>query len=94
MSLTSVQFTKAKQNLSDLVSKAEKGEGSMILRNSKEAAAIISATAARLVPLVEAVIREFGESIEVSHDPDVLEAYHRGLADLEREDIIWYDTED
>ncbi len=92
MALKCVSVTEARSNFSDLLDEAVDGVGTMIIRNSREAAALIPAHLARFMPLVEAVLCDLGASVELSHDPEVMEAYRRGLADLEREDIAWYEV--
>ena len=62
MALKCVSVTEARSNFSDLLDEAVDGVGTMIIRNSREAAALIPAHLARFMPLVEAVLCDLGAS--------------------------------
>jgi prevent-host-death family protein len=86
---TTYTASEARTKLPDLLDRAEKGKNSLIIRNSKTVAAIVPAQFASIAPLVAAVLRELGESLEMSIDPDVIEAFRRGQDELERGELIW-----
>jgi PHD/YefM family antitoxin component YafN of YafNO toxin-antitoxin module len=90
--LKMISAGEARSGLSAVLDDAEEGKGTMIIRNSRETAAVIPAHLARFVPLIEEILCDLGESVETSQDPEILEAYRRGMADLEREDIEWYEV--
>lgn len=92
MALKTISANEARSKMSSLLNDAEEGRGTMIIRNSKETAAVVPAHVARLMPLVEDILKDLGESLELSNDPDMLEQYRRGLVDLRREDIEWYEV--
>jgi prevent-host-death family protein len=92
MALKTLPAHEARTRFSDVLNDAETGQGTMIIRNSKETAAVIPPQLARLLPIVHDLLCDLGESVEMSQNPDILEAYERGKADLEREDIEWYEV--
>jgi hypothetical protein len=61
----------------------------MLIKHSKPAAAIVSAEVGEWGPLLVRLMIEYGVSLEMSRDPDVLAAYRRGQAELEAEQIVW-----
>ncbi len=92
MALNTISAAEARNNFSSVLDAAEGGKGTMIIRNSKQTAAIIPPELARLVPLLEAILRDMGESIKMSEDPEVLEAFRRGMDEIAREEIDWYEV--
>lgn len=92
MALKTMSAGEARSKMASVLDDAEEGRGTMIIRNSKETAAIVPAHLARLMPLVEDLLSDLGESLEMSRDPEALEQYRRGSADLAREDIEWYEV--
>lgn len=91
MALKTMSVMEARSKMASVLDDAEEGRGTMIIRNSKETAAIVPAQFARLMPLVQELLSDLGESIEMSRDPEMLEQFRRGLADQAREDIVWYE---
>jgi prevent-host-death family protein len=87
--MKTLSVTEARKDLSGVVSRAEGGESVMLIKNSKPAAAIVSAEIGELAPILMALMREYGISLEMSRDPDVLEAFRRGQAELERGEVVW-----
>ncbi len=92
MALKSMSVGEARNNMSAVLDDAEEGHGTMIIRNSKETAAVVPAHLARLIPLVDRILRDLGESVEMSRDPEIIERYRRGSDDLTRKDIVWYEV--
>ena len=92
MALKSLPVTEARDQLSKVLDDAESGKGTMIIRNSKETAAVVPAYLARLLPLVHSIISELGESLEMSDDAEILEAFERANADVGPENITWYEV--
>ena len=92
MALKTMSAMEARSKMASVLNDAEEGRATMIIRNSKETAAIVPAHLARLMPLIQDILQDLGESVEMSNDPDVLEQYRRGIADLQREDIEWYEV--
>ena len=82
----------ARENFSHLLDDAASGQGTVIYRNSKPAAAVIPAHLADLLPVVHAILCELGESVELSHDPEILDAYERAQGELARGEITWYEV--
>ena len=64
----------------------------MIIRNSIPTAAVVPAELVEILPLVQSIINDMGESIQLSRDPEILEAFRRGRSELENEDIEWYEV--
>jgi len=92
MALKSMPAKEARDKFSDLLDDAEGGRGTVIYRNSKPTAAVVPPQLADLLPVVQAILCELGESVELSHDPEILAAYKRGQAELEHGDITWYEV--
>jgi len=92
MALKSMPAKEARDKFSDLLDDAEDGRATVIYRNSKPTAAVIPSQLADLLPVVQAILCELGESVELSDDPEVLAEYERGQAELERGQVIWYEV--
>jgi hypothetical protein len=56
------------------------------------AAAAIPPDLGDLVSVVQAILFEFGESVQISHDPDILAAYERAQGELARGEITSYEV--
>jgi prevent-host-death family protein len=88
-----VPAKQARENFSGLLDDAESGKGAVvIIRNSKPAAAVVPPEFAEALPLVQAILSDLGLSLEMAQDQEVVRAYQRGLDDIAREDIVWYEV--
>lgn len=92
MAIKSISAKDARAGLPRILDDAASGQSTMIIRNSKPTAAVVPAQLAELLPLVHSIMKELGESIQLSRDPEVLEAYRRGQTELENQDIEWYEV--
>ncbi|MDE2573155.1 MAG: type II toxin-antitoxin system prevent-host-death family antitoxin [bacterium] len=72
----------AKASLSRLLDEAEKGYSCLIVRHSKPSAVLVPAEKAPLLEIVDAVLREVGESLALSSDEEVIAAVKRGEAEI------------
>jgi prevent-host-death family protein len=90
--MKSIAAKEARDNFSALLDNAERGKSAIVVRNSRPAAAIMPAESARLAPIIDAVMKEFGLSVEMSEDAEILEAYARAKDEMERGEIVWYEA--
>lgn len=92
VALKSMPAKEARGRFSELLDDAASGKGTVIYRNSKPAAAVIPPDLADLVPVVQAILFELGESVQLSHDPEILAAYEQAQGELARGEITWYEV--
>jgi antitoxin (DNA-binding transcriptional repressor) of toxin-antitoxin stability system len=92
VAVKSVPAGEARKEISRILSDAEGGQCTLIIRNSKPTAAVVPAQLADLLPLVHAIMCDLGESIQLSRDSDILVAFENGQRELERGDIEWYEV--
>lgn len=92
VAIKSISAKDARAGLPRILDDAASGQSTMIIRNSRPTAAVVPAQLAELLPLVHSIMKELGESIQLSRDPEVLEAYRRGQTELENQDIEWYEV--
>jgi len=86
-----MSVTEARADFSGVAARAKNGTVTMVYKNSKPEAAVVSPEIAEAAPFVIALLREFGISLEMSRDEDLLAAYRRGLEEVERGDVVWED---
>ena len=79
----------ARNHFSDALEAAEGGETTMIIRHSKHVAALVPAQDLDTYNMVIGVMRELGELIEISNDPEIVAAVQKGKDDISRGNISW-----
>lgn len=93
VAIKNVTSTDAREEWSELLDKTQNGNcGALIIRNSREAAALLPPHFAMLLPLVDSILRDLGESLTISEDPEIIAAFERACVDLGREKISWYEV--
>ena len=88
--IDSVPITEARKNIAELISKAEGGKSTLIVRNSKPAAGLVPASIIGMLPAIMTVLRELGQTELMSHDKSIIEAVRKAEEELQRGDITWY----
>ena len=92
VAVKSISAKDARAGLPRILDDAASGRSTMIIRNSIPTAAVVPAELVEILPLVQSIINDMGESIQLSRDPEILEAFRRGRSELENEDIEWYEV--
>jgi antitoxin (DNA-binding transcriptional repressor) of toxin-antitoxin stability system len=69
-----ISAKEARANFAALLDDAEQGRSHVIIRNSRIAAGIVSPEQVTLLPMLEAVLHEIGESLAMAADPAVVAA--------------------
>ncbi len=72
---------------------AEKGLTTVILRHSRPSAAVVPASELSAFHLFRRIMREVGETLEVSRDPKIIAAVKRSQEQVNRGEIYWDDEE-
>lgn len=72
---------------------AENGTTTVILRHSRPAAAVVPASELEAYNIVRAILRDVGESLDISRDEDIIAAVRRSRDEIARGEIVW-DTGD
>jgi PHD/YefM family antitoxin component YafN of YafNO toxin-antitoxin module len=83
----------ARDQLTSILDDAENGKTTVILRHSKRSAAVVPAEDLDTYELFRRVMREVGETLELSHDPQIIAAVHASQNAINRGEIIWDDEE-
>jgi PHD/YefM family antitoxin component YafN of YafNO toxin-antitoxin module len=83
----------ARDNLTAILDDAELGRTTLILRHSRPSAAVVPAAELETYRLFRRVMREVGESLEVSRDPEIVAAVRASEDALKRGRIIWDDED-
>jgi PHD/YefM family antitoxin component YafN of YafNO toxin-antitoxin module len=81
----------AREQLPSILDNAEKGETTMILRHSKPSAAVIPASEIETFHFFQQMMREVGETLELSRDPEVIAAVKRAQHQINHGEIVWDD---
>ncbi|HEV3156567.1 MAG TPA: hypothetical protein VGZ00_04410 [Candidatus Baltobacteraceae bacterium] len=81
----------ARDNLTDILDDAEQGRATLILRHSRPSAAVVPVVDFEAYKLFRRVMREVGETLIVSRDPDVIAAVRSSQEAINRGEIIWDD---
>ena len=89
--LKTVPAGKARNNFSELLSDAEQGEATMIIRNSTPVAALVPAELAEFLKLTKLIVHELGVSELMSKDADIVEMVKRADEEIALGDIVWYE---
>jgi len=82
MAIKIVGAKAARESLPALLDEVAKGHASLIVRNSKPAALLLPPDMEALLGIVEAVLRETGESIAISRDSEIIDAVRAGEAEI------------
>jgi len=70
---------------------AEKGFTTVILRHSRPSAAVVPASELPAFHMFRRIMREIGETLEVSRNPEIIAAVHRSQDEVNRGQIFWDD---
>jgi antitoxin (DNA-binding transcriptional repressor) of toxin-antitoxin stability system len=84
----------ARSQLPGILDDAEKGTTTVIYRHSKPSAFVAPANLLGQFELFQRVMREVGESLEVSRDPEIIAAVRRAQDAINRGHIIWDEGEE
>jgi len=68
---------------------AEKGLTTVILRHSRPSAAVVPASDLPTFNLFRRIMREVGETLEVSRDPEIIAAVKHAQDETNRGQIFW-----
>ena len=80
-----------RKDLHAVLNAAEEGQTTLIVRNSKPSAAMVPAADLEVFDLFRMLLRELGESLELSRDPEVLVAVRAAQERIARGNVIWDD---
>jgi prevent-host-death family protein len=79
----------AREQLSGILDDAENGKTTVILRHSRPSAAVVPAADLDAFNLFRQIMREVGETLEMSHDEDLIAAVRASQDELNRGEIVW-----
>jgi len=84
-----IAATAARGQLNGILDDAEKGKTTVILRHSRPSAAVVPANDLEAFRVFQKVMREVGETLQLSRDPEIVEAVKRSQDAINRGEIIW-----
>lgn len=84
-----IAATAARGQLNGILDDAEKGKTTLILRHSRPSAAVVPANDLDAFQIFQRVMREIGETLQLSRDPEIVEAVKRSQEAINRGEIIW-----
>lgn len=87
-----INSSAARDNFRDLVDDAQRGISHIIVRNRKAVAAVVNPEVALLAPIVREVLLEFGESLQMSEDPDIIAAVKAGMQEIAEGRTVVYEV--
>jgi len=87
-----ISAKEARANFAALLDDAEQGRSHIVMRNSRIAAGIVSPEQAKLLPMLEAVLHEIGESLAMAVDPVIVAAVRAAEEEAEIGYIVSYDV--
>jgi PHD/YefM family antitoxin component YafN of YafNO toxin-antitoxin module len=79
----------ARDQLTTILDDAENGKTTVILRHSKRAAAVVPAEDLDAYELFRRVMRDVGETLEISRDPEIIAAVKASQDAINRGEISW-----
>ena len=79
----------ARGHLNRILDDAENGIATLILRHSKPSAAVVPASEMEAFRLFQRLMREVGEALEVSEDPEIIAAVLEAQDQINHGHIIW-----
>jgi len=79
----------AREQLTGILDDAENGKTTVILRHSKPSAAVVPAADLDVFNLFQRIMREVGETIEMSQDADIIAAVRASQDEMNRGEIVW-----
>jgi len=89
--LKTVAAAEARDNFSELLSNAENGEATLIIRKSKPAAALVPAELADYLKITKQIVHELGVSELMASDNNIVERVKRADEEIGRGEIVWYE---
>jgi len=84
-----IAATAARGQLNGILDDAEKGKTTLILRHSRPSAAVVPAKDLDAFQIFQRVMREIGETLQLSRDPEIVEAVKRSQEAINRGEVIW-----
>ena len=81
----------AREGLAGILDDAEHGRTTLILRHSRPSAAVVPATDLDVYRFFRRVMREVGETLEVSRNPEIIATVRAAQIAVNRGEIIWDD---
>jgi len=81
----------AREHFTNILDDAEKGETTLIVRHSRNSAAVVPASDLESFMLFKKILRELNETIELSEDPETIAAVIRAQEQINRGDVVWHD---
>ncbi len=79
----------ARGHFTDILDDAEKGKITVILRHSRPSAAVVPAADLVQFDLFRQIMREVGETLQVSRDPEIVAAVKKSQSALDGGEIVW-----
>jgi len=79
----------ARGHLNRILDDAENGIATLILRHSKPSAAVVPASEMEAFRLFQRLMREVGEALEVSEDPEIIAAVLEAQDQINQGHIVW-----
>ncbi len=86
-----IAATAARGQLNGILDDAEKGNTTVILRHSRPSAAVVPANDLEAFHMFQRVMLEIGETLQLSRDPEIIDAVKRSQEAINRGEIIWDD---
>jgi PHD/YefM family antitoxin component YafN of YafNO toxin-antitoxin module len=80
----------ARGHLNRILDDAENGIATLILRHSKPSAAVVPASEMEAFRLFQRLMREVGETLEVSEDPEIIAAVLEAQDQISHGHIVWH----
>jgi prevent-host-death family protein len=81
----------ARGKFPSILDDAEKGFTTVILRHSRPSAAVVPASELPAFNMFRRIMREIGETLEVSRNPEIIAAVQRSQDEVNRGQIFWDD---
>jgi len=82
----------ARAHFATLLDDAEQGRSHVIVRHSRIAAGIVSPEQAKLLPMLEAVLHDMGESLAMATDPAIVAAVRSAEEEVALGHIVSYEV--
>jgi prevent-host-death family protein len=86
-----VSASTARDRISEILDQAERGVSTLIVRHSRVIAAVVPAAEHGADQIFIALMREVGETIELSSDPEVITAVVHAKEQIKEGNIIFHD---
>lgn len=81
----------ARDQFTDILDSAENGETTLIVRHSRNTAAVVPAADLEGFTLYKKILRDLNETIEISEDSETIAAVLKAQEQINRGEVIWHD---